>query len=137
ARSDAARTAPPFRLQGSYRTMNTPQPSDAAGPGAPLPAVPAPGSPRTSAAAQTAGAHGAGPYASGPYAADPSAPGPHATGPYTTGPYTTGVFASGVFDELPGPSAPPSPCSAARRRSTRTAGTRSRCASASPRSCAP
>lgn len=49
----------------------------------------------------------------------------------------TGPRPPGSSTSCPVPSAPPSPCSAARRRSTRAAGTPSRSGSASPRSCAP
>ncbi|WP_432126849.1 AAA family ATPase [Streptomyces sp. bgisy082] len=91
-----------------------PEPSDASGPGAPVPVLPALGSPRAPAdrtavphpaptpltgVAGGAGVPGvAGTHASAAYGADP-----YATGAYAAGPYTTGVFASGVFDELPGP----------------------------------
>ncbi|MFE5513747.1 AAA family ATPase [Streptomyces sp. NPDC056529] len=99
--SVAATVAPPG--SGSVR----PEPSDASGPGAPVPVLPALGSPRAPAdrtavpttVAGVAGAPGvAGTHAAAAYGADP-----YATGAYAAGPYTTGVFASGVFDELPGP----------------------------------
>ncbi|WP_435186158.1 AAA family ATPase [Streptomyces sp. bgisy126] len=97
--SVAATVAPPG--SGSVR----PEPSEASGPGAPVPVLPALGSPRAPAD-RTAAPHPApapvtgvaGTHAAAAYGADP-----YATGAYAAGPYTTGVFASGVFDELPGP----------------------------------
>ncbi|MFC8897903.1 AAA family ATPase [Streptomyces cinereoruber] len=97
--SVAATVAPPG--SGSIR----PEPSDAPGPGAPVPVLPSLGSPRAPADRAAAPhpapapvAGGTGAHAAGAHGTDP-----YATGAYATGPYTTGVFASGVFDELPGP----------------------------------